>query len=83
MKHARTAATSTIGLQSRRSACSGALGPAMNALAPIAKLSGCDLSARASSCPSNLVLTNNYNMVPKDWQALRFHKSPELSCLTR
>ena len=55
MRHASTAATSTNGLQSGRSACSGALRPAMNALAPIAKLSGCDLSARASDCPSDLV----------------------------
>ena len=27
----------------------------MDALAPIAKLSGCDLSATASDCPSDLV----------------------------
>ena len=55
----------------------------MNALAPIAKLSGCDLSARAGSCPSDFDLANNYNMVLRGWQALRPYKFPELSCLTR
>ncbi len=56
MRHASTAVTSIKGLPSRRSACSGALTPAMDALAPIAKLSGCALSARASDCPSDLFL---------------------------
>ena len=82
-KHASTAATTTEATRSLCCDCVVALRPNMNALARSPSCRALTPPLGQAFAPPSSSLTDNYNIIPDDRQALRPHCTSELSCLTR